>query len=41
MKAMLMGFAALIVISVASYFVLQEAGYSSDMRNAGDAVRLD
>ena len=41
MKAMMLGFAAMVVISVASYFVLQELGFSSDARNAGDAVRLD
>ena len=41
MKAMMMGFAAMIVISVGAYFALQEAGFGSDARNAGDAVRLD
>ncbi|WP_299693691.1 hypothetical protein [uncultured Tateyamaria sp.] len=41
MKAMMMGFAAMIVISVASYFVLHEMGFSSDAVQSGDAVRLD
>ena len=41
MKAMFMGFAAMIVISVGSYFVLQEVGFSAETRNSGDAVRLD
>ncbi len=41
MKAMLLGFAAMIVISVGSYYVLQEIGFSVAARNSGDAVRLD
>ncbi len=41
MKAMFMGFAAMIVISVGSYFALQEIGFSAESRTAGDAVRLD
>ncbi|MEL7097364.1 MAG: hypothetical protein AAGM84_00920 [Pseudomonadota bacterium] len=41
MKAMMMGFAAMIVISVGGYFVLQEMGFSSSAAGAGDAVRLD
>ncbi|GGX71777.1 hypothetical protein GCM10007385_45880 [Tateyamaria omphalii] len=41
MKAMMLGFAALIVISVGSYFALQELGFSSEDRGSGDAVRLD
>lgn len=41
MKAMLMGFAAMIVISIGSYFVLQEVGFSAEARNSGNAVRLD
>ncbi|MEO0670374.1 MAG: hypothetical protein AAFZ99_20840 [Pseudomonadota bacterium] len=41
MKAMMMGFAALIVISTGSYFVLQELGFDTSRQNAGDAVRLD
>ena len=41
MKAMFMGFAAMIVISVGSYVVLKEMGLSVEARNSGDAVRLD
>lgn len=41
MKAMLMGFAAMIVISIGAYFVLQEMGFSAGAANSGDAVRLD
>ena len=41
MRAMFMGLAAMIVISVGSYFVLQELGPSAATRNSGDAVRLD
>jgi hypothetical protein len=41
MKAMMMGFAALIVISVGAYFGLQELGYSTEARRSGDTVRLD
>lgn len=41
MKAMMMGFAAMVVISVGSYFVLQEMGFSADAMNASDTVRLD
>ncbi|MEL6564634.1 MAG: hypothetical protein AAGK30_00685 [Pseudomonadota bacterium] len=41
MKAMLTGFAAMIVISVSAYFALQELGFSAGNVNSGDAVRLD
>ena len=41
MKAMMMGFAALIVISVGSYFALQELGLTAGAVGSGDAVRLD
>ncbi|WP_283780833.1 hypothetical protein [Ruegeria spongiae] len=41
MKAMMMGFAAMIVISVGAYFGLHELGYSTDARSPGDTVRLD
>ena len=41
MKAMLGGFAAMIVISVGAYFALGEMGFSAQDRNAGAAVRLD
>ena len=41
MKAMLTGFAAMIVISVGAYFALQELGFTAGAVNSGDAVRLD
>ena len=41
MKAMLMGFAAMIVISVGAYYGLQAMGFSAGAVNSGDAVRLD
>ena len=41
MKAMMMGFAAIVVISVGAYFVLQEMGFSAGAVYSGDAVRLD
>lgn len=41
MKAMLTGFAAIIVISVGAYFALNEAGFSSAERTAGPSVRLE
>ena len=41
MKAMLTGFVVTIVISVGAYFALQQIGFSSADRGAGDAVRLD
>ena len=41
MKAMWAGFAAIIVITVAAYFILGEVGFSAAERGSGDAVRLD
>lgn len=41
MKVMLTAFAATVLIAVGAYFALHEAGFSSDERLAGDAVRLD
>lgn len=41
MKAMMLGFAAMIVISVGSYFTLQQVGFSAQARHSGDSVRLD
>ena len=41
MKAMLAGFVLIAAISVGAYFVLGEAGFSSQEQNAGNAVRLD
>lgn len=41
MKAMLTGFAAMIVISVGAYVALGEIGFSSQDANSGANVRLD
>ena len=41
MKAMLSAFAAIAIISVGAYFILQNVGFSSDSRQASDAVRLN
>ena len=41
MKAMYLAFAAIAVISVAAWFGLNNAGFSSAEQAAGDAVRLD
>ena len=41
MKAMLAGFAAIIVVAVGADFALDEIGFSSEERNSGAAVRLD
>jgi len=41
MKAMMLGFVAIIVISVGSYFVLQGVGLTAQARYSGDAVRLE
>ena len=41
MKAMWAGFAAIIVITIAAYFILGEVGFSSAERGSSDAVRLD
>jgi len=41
MKAMLSGFAAIIVIGVAAYFGLHEIGFSSAEVYSGPNVRLD
>lgn len=41
MKAMMLGFAAMVVISVGAYFALHEMGFSSGAVHSGDAVRLD
>ena len=40
MKAMLTGFAAILVISVAAWYGLNQAGFSSADQNAGANVRL-
>lgn len=41
MKAMLTAFAAIILIAIGAFYALNEAGFSSEERLAGDAVRLD
>ncbi len=41
MKPMFAAFVAMAIISVAADAVLDGAGYSSDVQNAGSAVRLD
>jgi len=41
MKPMFAGFFAIIVISIAAYFGLGEAGFSSSDVFSGDNVRLD
>ena len=41
MKAMLAGFAAMIVISIGANYALKTIGFSSEERNSSSAVRLD
>ncbi|WP_298291847.1 hypothetical protein [uncultured Litoreibacter sp.] len=41
MKAMLAAFLAIAIIAVGSNMVLNEAGFSSQQRATGSAVRLD
>ncbi|SLN30414.1 hypothetical protein PSA7680_01452 [Pseudoruegeria aquimaris] len=41
MKTMWLAFLAIGVISVAAYFVLQNAGFSAEETHAGENVRLD
>ena len=41
MRAMYLAFLAIAVISVAAWYGLNQAGFSSAERAAGDAVRLD
>ena len=41
MKAMMTGFAAIVVISFAAHFGLQQAGFSAQDRNSSSAVRLE
>jgi len=40
MKTMLTAFAAIVVIAVGANFILGQAGFSSQDRTAGAAVRL-
>ena len=41
MKAMLSGFAAILVIAIGSNLLLQQAGFASHEKHAGSSVRLD
>jgi hypothetical protein len=41
MKAMLIAFVAIAVIAIGSNFILGQAGFSSQDRATGSAVRLD
>ena len=41
MKVMLSAFAAMALISVGAFYALNGAGFSSEDRQAGSAVRLD
>lgn len=41
MKAMLSGFAAILVIAVTANLLFQQAGFASHEIHAGPAVRLD
>lgn len=41
MKAMLTGFAAIVVIGVVAYYALDRAGFSSEQVYSNDNVRLD
>ena len=41
MKAMMTGFAVMIVISVAAWYGLGQAGFSSQEVGSGNNVRLD
>ena len=41
MKAMLTGFAAIVVIAFAAHFALQEVGFSAQERGSSASVRLE
>ncbi|MDJ0638776.1 MAG: hypothetical protein QNJ20_08080 [Paracoccaceae bacterium] len=41
MKAMLTGFAAIVILSVAAYYGLQQMGFSSKDVYSSENVRLD
>ncbi len=41
MRAMILAFVAIAVIGIGAYYGLQYAGFGSDQRQSGDAVRLD
>lgn len=41
MKAMVLGFAAMVVIAVGAWYALGQAGFSSSAKHSGANVRLD
>lgn len=41
MKVMVLAFVAIVVVAVGANLVLNQAGFSSQDRTAGSAVRLD
>ncbi len=41
MKALVAGFAAVIVLAVVANYALKEAGFSSEEKFSGNSVRLD
>lgn len=41
MKAMFAGFAASVVIAIAAWAILNQAGFSTSEVNSGESVRLD
>lgn len=41
MKAMLAGFAAIVLLSIAANYALQQAGFSAEEKFSGSSVRLD
>lgn len=41
MKAMLAGFAAIIIISAVAFYGLNNAGFSNEEVHSSDSVRLD
>lgn len=41
MKAMMTGFAAMIVISLGAWYALSQSGFSAEETNSGNNVRLD
>jgi len=41
MKAMLTGFATILVIAFSANFFLQQAGFASHQKHTGPSVRLD
>ncbi len=41
MKAMMAGFAAMVIISIGAWYALGEMGFSSAEQRSGQSVRLD